>query len=179
MLPIGSRETGSPLSSDEMTGGLSTRGRGKKIVRQMAHLDGALFADQVHGALDDMLQFPDIAGPGIMLKPLHHLPGNRFDLLAEQMVELADEMTGQNLHIIRPLGKGGDVNEDHAQTVKEIDPEDAVNNGLAGFPVDGADDLQVDGNLAQGTDPPDLFFLQHPQKLGLEADGHGIDLVEK
>ena len=88
-------------------------------------------------------------------------------------------MARQQNDVLLALTQGGDGNEDHAQPVEQIGTQIILGNGQMGRLVDAADDLDIDLRLPQGSQPAHLAFLNDPQDLGLQSDGHGVEFVKE
>ena len=74
-------------------GGAHTSGKAE-VLRQVMRLDQSGLAED-EGVLDDVLQFPDIAGVVVCHQTGQRLVGDSGDLLFLQMVEMANEMIDQ------------------------------------------------------------------------------------
>ena len=132
------------------------------------------------GALDDVLQLPDISGIGVLEQDAHGLAADALDqdvLSLGRM--LLDKMLCQEGNILHALPERRQMDIDDVQTVKKVFPEGApLARGLQ-VAVGRGNEPQVHLELAHAADPHDLAFLQHPQDLGLEQGRNVADLVEE
>src|SRR5689334_9428780 len=62
------------------------------------------------GALDDALQLPDIAGPGVFLQPAQNLGINSLDRTAQFVVEAFDKVPDEQWDVLAPLAKCRETN---------------------------------------------------------------------
>lgn len=74
-------------------------------------------------------------------------------------------------------GRHGDAH--HGQTVEEVAAQQALVHGPQGMLVEDADDAHVDGDLRMGAQTAHALFLDDAQQFGLQAQGHGVELVEE
>ena len=75
--------------------------------------------------------------------------------------------------------RGGHLQQHHVEPVVEILAEAAGGNGRFQVGVGGGDDAHVHRDGFGGAHGPHFAFLQHPQQLGLELQGHVADLVQE
>ena len=73
----------------------------------------------------EVLEFPDISGPGIVDKLVQHRGRKRL-LVTEMPVVLIDEMPDQQGDVLPALAQGGDSDRHHHEPVIEVFPESAV-----------------------------------------------------
>ena len=76
-----------------------------------------LFADDVHGSLDDMFKLPDIARPGMGVENFHAFRGNPLYSKVKFAVILVHKMAAEEGDIFPALAQGRQVDIDHCQAV--------------------------------------------------------------
>ena len=74
---------------------------------------------------------------------------------------------------------GGSSDGHHLQAVVEVLPEASALQRAFEVAVGRGDDAHVDRDRLAAAQPLDAAFLQQPQDLGLDAEGHVADLVEE
>src|ERR1700734_4165158 len=78
---------------------------------------------QNHGALNEILQFPDIAWPRVAHHTFHGCCWNGFDLPVELLRVLVSVVPGQMRNVLGPVAQRRNGDRKDAQPVKEIVPE--------------------------------------------------------
>ena len=71
-------------------------------IETVKHLERAPLTDDDR-ALDNALQFPDVAGPVVFLQGVHGLLGDSLDPFADLLVEFGDKMADQKWNIFLAL----------------------------------------------------------------------------
>ena len=77
------------------------------------------FADD-HGTLDDILEFPDIAGPVIANQRLHRFREDGIDHPVVALTELLDEAPHQQRNVFRPFAQWRNADRKNVQAIVEI-----------------------------------------------------------
>ena len=129
--------------------------------------------------LQDVVQLPHIAGPGIGLQLGPHRRGQLDGGTAVLPGEALQEGFGQIGDVSRPLPQGRDVNGEDAQPVEQVLAEAPFGHGLPQVLMGGGQQpyIHPPGLLAaQGID---LALLDGAQQLGLEVQGQVADLVQE
>ena len=145
---------------------------------QIAGVDLVAFGHH-GGVADGILQFADVAGPGVALEEEARAGGYTTNLLAELLREFRDEVLDEERQVLFAFGEGGDRDFDHGEAVVEVLAKELVGDRLAQVAVRRGDDADVDLACLEGADALDLLVLQGAQELGLSGDGHVADLVEE
>ena len=81
----------------------------------------ALF--HINTVFHDVLEFPDVAGPGMGLEQFHHRWGYGLDFFPGLGVEFCQKGLGQEGDVLRAPGQGGKFHGDDVEAVEEVGPE--------------------------------------------------------
>ena len=120
-----------------------------------------------NGALDEILQFPDIAWPRQILQHLHGFVGNNVDRLTETLGEYPNKVSRQQRDVFPSLPQSGQHDGEDIQTILEIRAKRALLNLTPEILIRGGDHAHVNLNRAGTSQPFEPLLLKHPQKLGL------------
>jgi Aldo/keto reductase family len=131
------------------------------------------------GALDGVLQLPNVTWPGVGKQPLGGRRPEAGHLFARTPRELLDEGLGQHEHVAPAGAQRRHDDPDDVDAKIEILAEALLRDGRVEIAVRGGDDPDVEGDLSIPADGSHLALLQRPQQLGLHAERHVADLVEK
>ena len=88
-------------------------------------------------------------------------------------------MPGQRHDVARTLPQRRNRERKHVEAVIEVFAKTPGGHLLAHVPVGGGEHADVEGNGFFAAHPLHLALLEHPQQLGLEAEGHFGNFVEK
>ena len=83
--------------------------------RPLRHLDGGLHS---------MLQFTDIAGPGMLHEDIHYARGDASNTHSELRAVLSHEMVSKRRDVISALPERRYLYDDHPKPVEEIAAEE-------------------------------------------------------
>src|SRR5688572_18279976 len=88
-------------------------------------LTGSLLADERalgenRGALQDVLEFPDVAGPGVVLELRQASRADALQRFSESTGHPAEEEANEERNVGRALAQRGNFNWKHIQPVEEI-----------------------------------------------------------
>lgn len=149
---------------------------GRRRCRQLGtEIQRAAIVEQ-QGALDDMGQLPNIAGPRVARQGPHrgrsqrrHRPGTA----------LPKKVLHEFRQVPRPLPERRHLQGKHREAKVEILAKAAF--GDLGFEVlvGGRDDANIDGDRPSSSNPFDLPVLERPQQPNLRRRRQLADLVEK
>src|SRR5438552_2009179 len=145
---------------------------------QRVDIDDAA-APQDHRPLDDILHLADIAGPRVLLEKRHGLRRDAANAFPQCGADLLDEMRHENRNVLTPFAQGWELNRDDVQTIEEILSKDSVRDRARELAIRGGDQSDVDSDVADVADPPDLSLLNRAQQLYLQGRRDLGDLVEK
>ena len=150
---------------------------GRHVRRQIIGLDG-LAAAQDGGALDRILQLPDVAGPRIAQHAFQR--GRREPQRAAQLRRRArEEVLGQRRNVLAAIAQRRQGHLDHVETVEEILAEAPLADPRREIAVGGGEHAHVDGGGLRRAEPSHLTALERPQQLLLQRGRHLRDLVQE
>src|SRR5207245_1623431 len=99
--------------------------------------------------------------------------------LAHPLAQAADELLGEEHHVLAALAQRWQVNREDAQPVVEILAELATRHGVGEVPVGGDDEAKVGLERHGAADPLELALLEDTEKFGLDGRREFAHLVEK
>jgi hypothetical protein len=126
------------------------------------------------GALDDVPQLADIAGPAMRHHAVHRALAERHAARP-----LGEEMLDQQRHVLAALAERRQVDREDGEAIEEILAETLGRNGFVDVAVSGGDYAGVDRDLAAAADALHRTLLDHAQQLHLHVGRHVADLVEE
>src|SRR5262249_47601904 len=130
-------------------------------------------------ALDDVLQLPDVAGPGVLHQGVHGLGRNGLDLPAHSPGDLVREMADEPGDVVAALAQGGQAEGEHVEAVIEVAAELAIGDHRRQVAVSGRHQADIDSNGPGAAEALELLLLQDAEQLGLQLRGDVADLVEE
>ena len=83
---------------------------------------------QRHGALQHMIEFPDVAGPGVRPQLFHRGRRDGANFLAHRVGKNPEKMTGQQRNVLAPLAQRRQDNLHRVDPVIQIVPEFSLRN---------------------------------------------------
>src|SRR5215469_10468490 len=134
---------------------------------------------QHHRAFDHVLQFANVARPGVSREHIHCVLGNSGDLLCKLAVEPLDKKRRQQRDVGTALAKRRQRKWQHVEAIEEIGTEPAFLDCLLKIAVAGGNDSYVDFDRATASQRFELVFLKHPQQLDLGFRRQLTDFIEK
>ena len=145
--------------------------------QQGADLVGSHVApgEEDRGALDEIAQLADIAGPAMLGQAGMAGRGQARRLALRAGEEMRDEQG----NVAGPLGQRRQVDREDAEAIEEVFAEAALVDRRIDVAMGGGDDADVDRDLAATADSLHRPFLEHAQQLHLHVGGHVADLVEE
>ena len=118
-------------------------------------------------ALDDILQFPDIARPVMVFERTHHVFGNSVDRLTLLLANFSTKCSTSGRISSRRSRSGGKRHREDVQSVIEIGPELTLLNQPSQILVRSRDDSHIDLDRMTASEPLELLFLERAQKFRL------------
>ena len=103
----------------------------------------------------------------------------RFERDIHLRADLFQEIIDKERDIFRSFPERGKLDRHHVQPVKEVFPKFLLAHLFFQVLVGGRHDPDIHGDVLIAAGPGYLLFLQDPQDLGLQVEGHVADLVEK
>ena len=158
--------------------GRGWRGRVAHLRRQHRPRERAA-GGQEHGALDDVAQFADVAGPRIGLQRGQRVGLHAGGLLAVFLLEAHGEGLRQQGHVALAGAQGRDVQVHDGDAVVEVHAEaPRLDLGLQ-VAVGRGDEAEVDAARHVFAQAIHLALFEHAQQVGLHVQRHFADLVEE
>ena len=131
------------------------------------------------GALDRVLELPDVARPVVALEERERVGTQLEARLVVLAAVLVEEAVREQGHVLPSLAQRRQLDHDHVQPVEEIFPKGAVVDEALQIDVRRRDDAHVDLDGIDAAQSHELALLDDPQELRLGVEGHGADLVEE
>src|SRR5260370_16441152 len=130
-------------------------------------------------SLDDVLQFTNIARPGVGLKQIDTLFVHRLKALSCFPCVTIDEVRDQQGNIFCCVPERGDLNGKNVEPVKEVAPEHTLSDGGLQIAVSSRNhpDIGLDGSSS--TDTFEFVFLQNMQERDLGLGRELSDFIEE
>src|SRR4030095_184042 len=144
----------------------------------MSHVD-AVLVDQDHGALNGVLEFPDVAWPGIVHHEFHPLRTHLSHFLPELRAVALDEVLNEQGDVFLSFAQRWNLNGYDGEPIKQILTELALSHHSFEIPVCGGHHLDIDGNVLDPTHAPKSLVFENPQEFRLQIKVHFADFVQK
>ena len=152
------------------------RGAADKL--QIRRLDHRRLA-QRHGAEDDVLQLPHIAGPRMRQQRRCRRRPDARPRPADLCTGALQKHLRQRQDVLGALAQRRHLQLQHVEPEQQILPERARGHHVLQRAVGGADDAQVRLQLALAADAPEAAVVEEAQQLGLQIGRHLAHLVEE
>src|SRR5207245_3541429 len=130
-------------------------------------------------SLNRVLELPDVTGPRVRHQQLPGVAAQPRLPLAHPLAQAADELLGEEHHVLAALAERRQVNGKDAEPVVEILAELAARHGVGEVPVGGDDEPKVGLERRGAADALELVLLEDTEKFGLDGGRELADLVEK
>jgi len=134
----------------------------------MLRLDQAAVAAEDHGALDDVLQFADVAGPMVGLKNRHASVGNAADAYAVLAGEAGHELLGEEGHILHVPAQRGNMDGNNIEAKIKVLTEVLALDAFLEAAVGGGQDPHINFDGAIAADALQFALLEDAEQLGLD-----------
>jgi len=95
------------------------------------------------GALDDVLQFADVAGPVVAYEGAHGVGGNRLYVLAHAAAEDFGEMADEERNVFGAFAKRGDADGKDVEAIEKVGAEFVFGNEIGELAIGGSDEAGV------------------------------------
>jgi len=115
--------------------------------------------------LDRILEFADVARPGVVKQSADGIRGHFRDRLTRLLTKSIDEVPYEECDVVRPLAKWRDGDRNHLEPVVQVLSELPLGDEVAQVPVGRGDDPDVHGPGAALAYPLDRVLLEDPQEL--------------
>ena len=110
----------------------------------MFGFEHAAVAAEDDAALDDVLEFADVAGPAVEFQDGHALVGDAADADAVLAGKAGHELAGQKGDVLLVLAEGGDVNGNDVEAEEEVLAEFPALDAVLEAAVGGGQDADID-----------------------------------
>jgi hypothetical protein len=150
---------------------------GLERFERFRQLEGAPARDD--RALQDVLQFPNVAGPRVSLELPEHLPRNVHDALAVARGQPLHEVPRQDRDIAPTMAERRNGDREDVQPEIPITAETTGPDFFVNVAVGGRNHARLDAHRPVSAQTLELTFLQKPQQLCLRLDRELADLVEE
>src|SRR5208337_4352915 len=128
---------------------------------------------------DDVFQFANVAGPGMLEKKGLRAAGEAGDALAIGIVVLLQEKLHEKRNVFQALRERRDTNLDGTQAIEEIFAETPGENFGAEVAVGGGDEADIDLLDLGRADALNFAVLDDAQQLGLHGQGSLADFIQE
>ena len=113
------------------------------------------------GALDNVLQLPDVARPVILLEQPEGIRRDLQSALRVLLAVLLEEMLGEQRDVLPPLAEGWQIDRDDVQTIVQILPEPVLFDHALQVDVGRHDDPHINFEGFDTAQAHELPFLDH------------------
>ena len=162
-----------------MTSGFRRRGRRRwRHQREMLGRDEPPVAEN-RRPLEDVAQLADVARPVVLNQQAACLTRDPAGRPAESPRDVGQERLAQRQDVVTPVTQRWQPDREHIEAVIEVLAELSVRNGSLQITVRGGDHPGVRAQHPGATQPLELAFLKHAEKLGLCRRAHLRHFVEK
>jgi hypothetical protein len=148
------------------------------VVRQVFAADPLTVGDG-HQPFDEVLQFADVARPGITQKCIHDLRVNLPDCLEIEAVELFQEDLDEQRYVLDSLAQRRDLDGEDTQPIVEVATKRFGLDHPVQIDVRRSDDPHIDNDGLFPSNTMEGAVLQHSEQPDLCRGCDGADLVEK
>ncbi len=135
--------------------------------------------EQQGGPLHHVLEFPDIAGPGIALEHVHDGQREMRPAVAAPRRELAEKVRRQRQDVFLTLAQRRQEDGKDIEAVKEVAAKAALRHHPLEVAVGGGDDAHVRPQRLHAAQTLEDPFLEHAEQLGLRQERKLAHLVQK
>ena len=94
-------------------------------------------------------------------------------------VKCADELFGQQQHILDPVAQWRKFERHNVQPVIQVSAQSALADGALKLTIGGGQNPHVDRNLPRASKPRNLLIFENAKQFGLHLRPHLCDLVEQ
>jgi len=112
-----------------------------------------------HCALDAVLKFAHIAGPGVVHQSLHRLGGNRSNGPLHSLCGIVDKVLCQARDILAPSTQRRQGDGEDVEAIEEIHPERLFLHQSGQVSVGRGDHADVNSDGASASEPFECLFL--------------------
>ena len=132
-----------------------------------------------HRSLNDVHQFPDIAGPRIANKCIDGVGSDFVNVTADCGSIIIDIVIYERRNIFFPIPKGWKGETDYIQPVEEVPAESALFDLMRQIAIGGRHDPDIHMERLLASNSLNLVLLQDPKQFNLQVKRHLSDFVQK
>ena len=141
-------------------GWLNDRRSGGEGVGQGKDVDvEGLAVGQCDGALAEVFQLTDVAGPSVTVHPSPDGGGHFQGFSAFAAAVHVDEIAGEEGHVFGAFAERGNADGYDVEAVKEVLAKLAIGDHLGEILIGGGDEAYVEFNRRSAANGADFFFL--------------------
>src|SRR5580704_3512965 len=130
-------------------------------------------------SFDGMVEFANVAGPGILEHGLHRRWVEGLHRLAIALGVTAQEISSQRWNVLTAIAERGNLNLDCVQTEEKILPEASGRDFLIEVGIGGGDDPHIHAAGLGRSDAFHLTAFEHAEQLGLLRNWDIGNFIEK
>src|SRR4029077_12590374 len=130
-------------------------------------------------AFDHVLQFADVAWPGIRLQRFESLLLNMLDLLPSSLPVKIDEIAYKQRDVLSSFAQGRQFNGKDAEPVVKITPKGALRDSRLQITICRGNHADISAQNFRAADAFKLPFLQNAQQCDLRLQWQISYFVEK
>ena len=131
------------------------------------------------GGGDDVLEFANISGPGVLQKNRLRAASQAGNILSIRIVIFLQEELDEEGNVFQALGERRNADLNGAETVEKIFAETAGENFSAKIAIGGGDEPDVDLLDFRRADALNFAVLNDAEELGLHGERSFTDFIEK
>ena len=128
---------------------------------------------------NDVFQFADVAGPGMLEEKSLRAAGEAGDVFAIGIVVLFQEKLDEQGNVFQAFRERRNTNLDRTQTIEEILAETAGEDFGAKIAIGGGNEAHIDLLDFGRADPLNFAVLDDAQQLGLHGQGSLADFIQE
>ena len=129
--------------------------------------------------MDDVLQFADIARPGIAFQRVQGRGGQARRFAVHPLAVQAQEMLGEREDVVGAVPQRRQPHLGNIQPIQQIPAKPSGRHCLIQVDVGSRNQANIDGNGPACADPDYFPLLQNPQQFDLHGERQIADLVQE
>src|SRR5258708_20954605 len=155
--------------------------RGRALAQRGGQIGGAdgYALGEEDGALEDVLQLADVAGPRVGGQRGQRVVLDGPDVLLQPRVVLLPEVLDEERNVLAPLAQGRQEDRHHVEPVEEVLAEPAGGDLAGQVARGGGDEAHLDPRGLHAADALELALLDGAQGLDLQLQRDLADLAEE
>ena len=146
--------------------------------RELGQFDGGAVGKN-DGALDDVFQFADIAGPVVLFEGLENGSGKAASFFVKSFRAALEKMMREERDVVAAFAERREMKFDDVEAVEKVLAEFALLDHVEQIAIGGGDEADIDVDSFVAAEAFERFFLKHAEKFGLQAEAEVADFVEE